>query len=142
MSFIDEHRDRFGGVEPICRALTEHDCPIDPSTYYHFKKRSPSARVVRDAELKALIARVHGENFGVYGVRKVWRELNRQGEAVARCTVERLMRDMGLSGSLPDVNDSAAEQQHDQQQPKTYCIGAIIHGHKSARIYRIDMADW
>jgi transposase InsO family protein len=117
VSFIDEHRDRFGGVEPICRVLSEHGCPIDPSTYYHFHKRPPSARSLRDAELRALIARVHSENFGVYGARKVWRELNRRGQVVARCTVERLMRELGLSGAVrgkkvritvPDPSDERA----------------------------------
>jgi HTH-like domain len=97
---LDEHRDRFGGVEPICTTLTAHGCSIDPSTYYHVKKRPPSARAVRDAELKELIARVHGENFGVYGVRKVWRELNRRGQRVARYTVERLMRGLGLEDAV------------------------------------------
>jgi putative transposase len=97
--FIDEHRDRFGGVEPICRVLTEHGCSIDPSTYYHFKKRPASARTVRDTQLKTLIVRVHSENFSVYGARKIWRELHRQGHDVARCTVERLMRELGLSGA-------------------------------------------
>ena len=100
MNFIDEHRDRFGGVEPICRTLTEHGCSIDPSTYHHFKKRPASARAVRDAELTALIAKVHAENYGVYGARKIWRELHRQGQAVARCTVERLMRQAGLAGAV------------------------------------------
>ncbi|MEW2160629.1 IS3 family transposase [Streptomyces sp. NPDC007189] len=97
MSFIDEHRDRFGGVEPICRVLTEHECKIAPSTYYAFKKRqaAPSARQLRDAELKELIRKVYDTSFRVYGARKVWRELNRQGHAVARCTVERLMASWG-----------------------------------------------
>ena len=67
MNFIDEYRDRFGGVEPICRALTEHGCSIDPSTYHHFKKRPPSARATRDAELTVLIRRIHADNYGVYG---------------------------------------------------------------------------
>lgn len=98
MKFIDEHRDRFGGVEPICRVLTAHGCSIDPSTYHRATRRPPSARAVRDGELKDLIARVHSENFGVYGVRKVWREINRRGETVARCTLQRLMRELGLSG--------------------------------------------
>ncbi|WP_372463342.1 IS3 family transposase [Actinospica acidithermotolerans] len=100
VSFIDEYRDRFGGVEPICRTLTAHGCSIDPSTYYHFKKRLPSARAVRDAELKQLITAVHEENYGVYGARKIWRELHRRGQAVARCTVERLMRELELSGAV------------------------------------------
>ena len=99
MSFIDEHRDRFGGVEPICTTLTAHGCSIDPSTYYKAKKRPPSARAVRDAQLKELISQVHAENYEVYGARKVWRELRRQGRDVARCTVERLMRELGLHGA-------------------------------------------
>jgi putative transposase len=100
VSFIDEHRDRFCGVEPICTTLTAHGCSIDPSTYYHFKTRRPSTRAVRDTQLKELISRVHGENYGVYGARKVWRELGRQGHTVARCTVERLMRELGLAGAV------------------------------------------
>jgi transposase InsO family protein len=100
VSFIDEHRDRFGGVEPICTVLTGHGARIDPSTYYKAKKRPPSARAVRDGELKELIMRVHAENFGVYGARKVWRELHRHGQVVARCTVERLMRELGLAGAV------------------------------------------
>jgi transposase InsO family protein len=100
VTFVDEHRDRFGGVEPICRTLTEHGCSIDPSTYHHYKKRPPSARTIRDGELSELITKVHEENYGVYGARKVWRELRRQGQDVARCTVERLMRELGLSGAV------------------------------------------
>ena len=92
IAYLDTHRDRFG-VEPICRVL-----PIAPSTYYDAKRRPPSARAVRDEELKAAIARVHRDNFGVYGARKVWRQLGREGIAVARCTVERLMADLGLEG--------------------------------------------
>ncbi|HEY8978148.1 MAG TPA: IS3 family transposase [Streptomyces sp.] len=102
VAFIDEHRDRFGGVEPICRTLTGHDCKIAPSTYYaHHKRRStPSARTVRDAELKEQITKVFEANYRVYGARKIWRELNRQGRAVARCTVERLMRELGITGAV------------------------------------------
>ncbi len=81
--------------------LTAHDCGIHPSTYYAFKKRLPSARSVRDAELTALIENIHEINYGVYGVRKVWAELKRRGHTdVARCTVARLMRDAGLSGAV------------------------------------------
>ena len=92
IAYIDEHRDRFG-VEPICEVL-----PIAPSTYYDARHRPPSARMLRDTELKAEIARVHAANFGVYGARKLWRQLRREGIDVARCTVERLMREMGLQG--------------------------------------------
>ena len=96
--FISEHKARFG-VEPICRVLTEHGCPIAPSTYYDAARRAPSARAVRDEQLKAAISRVHQDNFGVYGARKVWLALNREGIPVARCTVERLMRELGLHGA-------------------------------------------
>ncbi len=97
VSFIDEHREAHG-VEPICRKL-----PIAPSTYYEQKAREadPSrlpARSVRDAELRETIERVWKEHFGVYGARKVWRQLGREGIEVARCTVERLMRETGLQG--------------------------------------------
>ncbi|MFE6554021.1 IS3 family transposase [Streptomyces sp. NPDC057746] len=102
VTFIDEHRDRFGGVEPICRTLTEHDCKIAPSTYYAYRKRlaTPSARAVRDTELKERIRKVYTSNYRVYGARKIWRELNRQGHEVARCTVERLMRELGIQGAV------------------------------------------
>ena len=73
--------------------------PIAPSTYYDHINRQPSRRQVRDETLKAQIARVHAENYGVYGARKVWLALNREGIAVARCTVERLMAELGLSGA-------------------------------------------
>jgi putative transposase len=96
--FISDHRTRFG-VEPICRVLTEHGVPIAPSTYYDAIRRGPSARAARDEQLKAAISRVHGENYGVYGARKVWLALNREGTPVARCTVERLMRELGLHGA-------------------------------------------
>jgi transposase InsO family protein len=92
ITYIDEHRESFG-VEPICAHL-----PIAPSTYYEARERPPSARAVRDCELKEEISRVYAENFGVYGARKVWRQLNREGLDVARCTVERLMRGLGLEG--------------------------------------------
>jgi putative transposase len=91
-AYIDEHRDRFG-VEPICSVLQ-----FAPRTYYAIKARPPSARALRDAELKPLLARVHHNNFGVYGVDKVWAQLNREDVRVARCTVARLMRELGLRG--------------------------------------------
>jgi putative transposase len=96
--FTDGHKGRFG-VEPICRVLTQHGCPIAPSTYYDAKGRPPSARARRDEQLRAAITRVHQDNYGVYGARKVWLALNREGTPVARCTVERLMRELGLAGA-------------------------------------------
>jgi putative transposase len=92
IAYIDAHRDRFG-VEPICQVL-----PIAPSTYYAASRRPASARAVRDTKLKGEIARVHAEQFGVYGARKVWRQLHREGISVARCTVERLMGELHLQG--------------------------------------------
>ncbi len=95
--FIDEHRSHYG-VEPICSQL-----PIAPSTYYHHKARQKDpgkvpARHLRDQLLKPQIQRVWEENLRVYGARKVWRQLNREGIPIARYTVERLMREMGLRG--------------------------------------------
>jgi putative transposase len=74
--------------------------PIAPSTYYEQLNREPSRRQMRDEELKPEIARVHAANYGVYGARKVWLALNREGIAVARCTVERLMTQLGLTGAV------------------------------------------
>jgi putative transposase len=97
VSFIDAHRDEYG-VEPICAQL-----PIAPSQYYEHKARQVDPgrvppRQRRDAELLTEIQRVHAENFGVYGARKVWRQLGREDIEVARCTVERLMRSLGMQG--------------------------------------------
>jgi putative transposase len=96
--FISEHKEVFG-VEPICRVLTGHGCKIAPSTYYGAIARGRSARARREELLKEHIARVHAQNYGVYGARKVWLALNREGVRVARCTVERLMRGLGLAGA-------------------------------------------
>ncbi|MCK1403865.1 IS3 family transposase, partial [Bradyrhizobium sp. 76] len=99
IAFIEDHRGAHG-VEPICKVL-----PIAPSTYHAHvaKRRDParlSARARQDAALKTEVRRVFYQNFGVYGVRKVWRQLKREGFDVARCTVTRLMRDMGLQGVI------------------------------------------
>jgi len=95
--YIDDHRDQYG-VEPICKVL-----PIALSTYYDYKTREQdpdreSNRSMRDRHLEPEIQRVWKENFEVYGVRKVWRQMKREGFKVARCTVERLMRKRGLQG--------------------------------------------
>ncbi len=99
VSFIEEHRGVYG-VEPICAVV-----PIAPSTYYERRARQadptrvpPRAR--RDAALTPEIQRVWDENFQVYGARKVWKQLNREGVPVARCTVARLMRHLGLEGAV------------------------------------------
>jgi putative transposase len=98
VKFISGHKARFG-VEPICRVLSQHGCPIAPSTYYGAVSRPPSPRAARDERLRAAITRIHQANYGVYGARKVWLALNREGIPVARCTVERLMRELGLAGA-------------------------------------------
>ena len=90
--YIEAHRERFG-VEPICRTLQ-----FAPSSYYAARQRPPSARRQRDEALKPELQQAHAEHFGVYGTRKLWRQLQRQGTLVARCTVERLMRELGLAG--------------------------------------------
>ena len=97
IGFIDDHHGAYG-VEPICKLL-----PIAPSTFHaHAARRSDPAglpaRARRDVVLATDIQRVFDANFGVYGVRKVWRQLGREGKKVARCTVARLMRRMGLQG--------------------------------------------
>ena len=113
IAFIDGHREAHG-VESICKVL-----PIAPSTYHdHAAKRADPekqpARTKRDAALKGEIRRVFEENFRVYGVRKVWRQLKREGADVARCTVARLMQAMGLQGVIrgksikTTVSDKAA----------------------------------
>jgi putative transposase len=99
IAFIDDHRKQYG-VEPICRVL-----PIAPSTYHEraAQRRDPermSGRAKGDEMLKVEVKRVFDSNFGVYGVRKVWWQLLREGFLVARCTVERLMRKMGLKGVI------------------------------------------
>jgi len=99
VSFIDENRDEYG-VEPICSVL-----PIAPSTFYEQAARRTNPdllpdRAKRDREMKDLIDRVWRENFQVYGVRKIWRQLRREGHEVARCTVARLMRNLGLKGTI------------------------------------------
>jgi putative transposase len=94
---IDALRDRFG-VEPICRILG-----VPVSTYYARKTREqrlPSARRLREERLKVEIRRVFDANYQVYGARKIWRQLRREGISVARCTVERLMVALGLAGAV------------------------------------------
>jgi HTH-like domain len=110
---IDAHRERFG-VEPICRVLE-----VPTSTYYAHKAHQPSAREQRDAQLKAEIQRLWKENFEVYGARKLWRQLQREGIQIARCTVERLMGELGLQGVVrgkpkrTTVGDPQAERPAD-----------------------------
>src|SRR5437773_2688459 len=98
VAFIDQHRDTYG-VEPICRVL-----PIAPSTYFRHKSltRDPDRRCTRalsDDVLRGIIRAIWNENHQVYGPRKVWKQMGREGLRIARCRVRRLMREMGLIGA-------------------------------------------
>lgn len=97
VAFIDAYKRDFG-VEPICRVLRDHNLPIAPSTYYAAKSRPPSARQMSDEVRLEDVKRVHRENYGVYGVRKVWHALRREGVSIGRDQVARLMRRAGLRG--------------------------------------------
>ncbi|SMY05465.1 IS3 family transposase [Brevibacterium antiquum] len=101
VDFIDDNRDEFG-VEPIVRALKRTAARIAVSSYYAFKKREPSARALRDRELMILIGNVYEANYSCYGVRKMWKAINREYADrfgnIARCTIERLMRQLGIDG--------------------------------------------
>ena len=125
MEFIREHaghREDGGlrwGVEPICAVLTEHGLQVAPSTYYEHARKTPTARQRRDQHLLGEIRRVHAANYAVYGARKVWLQLNREGHPVARCTVERLMKAAGLHGAVrgkvkrTTIADPAADRARD-----------------------------
>jgi putative transposase len=100
VDYISQYKDQFG-VEPICTVLTEHGCPIAPSTYYDNRNRRPSKRDLRDAEVLDLIRAVRATRFGTrLGARKMWLQLRSQGHDVARCTVERLMATQGWVGTV------------------------------------------
>jgi len=103
--FIDMFKDYREGngllwrVEPICKVLSaEYGVSISKSGYYAFKSRKPSARALRDMRIKRAIQKIHDENYSCYGVRKVWRRMLKNGWYVARCTIERLMRELGIRG--------------------------------------------
>ena len=123
IAYIDDHRDRFG-VEPICKVL-----PIAPSVYYEHRARRADPtrcppRLHKDMALSLEVSRVHRENLGVYGARKVWLQLLREGLPVARCTVERLMRSQGLQGVRrgkriwTTIPDEAAQRPRDLVERK------------------------
>jgi transposase InsO family protein len=122
--FIDDHRTTYG-VEPICRVL-----PIAPSTYFRHKllDRDPSRRSVRavsDAVLRAILRQIYDENHRVYGPRKVWRQMGREGLRVARCRVRRLMRAMGLVGA----SRGRAWTTTTQSQPETPRPSDLVDRH-------------
>ena len=128
VTFVRDHagrRDPGGlrwGVEPIYAVLTEHGLSIAPSTYYEHVTLRPTARERSDSLLLDQIRRIHAENYSVYGARKVWLQLNREGIPAARCTVERLMRADGLRGAFrgtvkrTTIADPAADRAGDLVQ--------------------------
>ena len=116
LAFIDAHRDQYG-VESICKLL-----PIAPSRYYEHKARQRDPRRIparhqRDTELRGSIRRVWQENFRVYGARKVWKQLNRERIPVARCTVERLMRQEGIRGVVRGRRTRTTRPDAAQEKP-------------------------
>jgi putative transposase len=116
VEFVDSQREEHG-VQPVLEALKQTPAWIAPSTYYATKSRPESARAARDRELTGKIKRVHKDNYGVYGARKVWAELHRHGIDVARCTVERLMRESGLRGLLRDKSPRTTRPAAETDRP-------------------------
>lgn len=117
IAFVEENRDRrteglAWGVEPICAVL-----PIAPQTYYAARRRAPSARQLRDEGLEPELLRVWETNYAVYGAPKLWRQLNREGIRVARCTVERLMRRLGIRGAVRGGRRHTTRSDPAQERP-------------------------
>lgn len=136
ITFIDDHREAHG-VEPICRML-----PIAPSTYHdHVARRSDPAKLSalakRDQELKPEIERVFAENFEVYGARKVWRQMVREGFDVARCTVERLMADLGLHGVIRGKPIRTTVQDKAAPCPRDH-VNRVFHAPAPNRLWLSD----
>ena len=119
--------------------LTEHGCKIAPNTYCVAKKRPPSARSVRDEDLKGEILRVWGDNLEVYGADKVWTQLNREGIRVARCTVERLMRELGLSGARRGRADKVTTRFDERQHRPADLVERRISADEPNRLWVADL---
>jgi putative transposase len=139
IAFIDANRDNVSagltwGLEPICRALQ-----IAPSTIYAAKARPPSARAVRDAELIPQIRKVWGDNLQVYGADKVWDQLNKNGTAVARCTVERLMRQIGLQGCRRGRQWVVTTESDDSQHRPADLVDRDFHAAAPNRLWVADL---
>ena len=145
MRFIDDHKDRTDGgrrwgVESICRVLTAQDLPIAPATYYAAKTRPPSLRAVRDEQLKPVLVKVHAENYGVYGARKMQAALRRceHPVAIGRDQTARLMRELGLKGvrrgkfKRTTVADEAAPRPSD-------LVDRQFHADRPDRLWVVDL---
>src|SRR3954447_11788967 len=116
VAFVDSQQAEHG-VQPVLQALESTPAQIAPSTYYATKTRPACARTVRDSELTEMIKQIHQENYGVYGARKIRHELHRRGVPVARCTVERLMREAGLRGLLRDKSPRTTRPAAETSRP-------------------------
>ncbi len=133
VSYIDGHLDEFG-VEPICRVLQ-----LAPSTYYAAKSRPPSHRQLRDEELKPELERIWKENYRVYGRRKLWTQALREGLEVGRDRVERLMKDLGITGAVrgktkrTTISDPRAERPADPHLDCLCSQPAVGHGSDQGR---------
>jgi transposase InsO family protein len=142
VDFIDKHRDDYGG-EPICRVL-----PIAPSTYHRHRlqREKPVQRCERrkrDEELRPLIRKVWEESFGgVYGARKVWRQLQLDGVVVAKCTVERLMREMGLKGALRGRAFKVTTVPGESASRPEDLVERCFEASKPNELWVADMATW
>jgi putative transposase len=130
--YIDTHRDRFG-VEPICQTLA-----VAPSTYYASRSRPPSARAVKDAELKPRITEVHSGNFGVYGVRKVWHQLRREDVEVGRDHVGRLMAELGLCGVTRTKKVRTTTPAPESERPADL-VDRVFSAHAPDRLWVADL---
>jgi len=119
VAFVDPQKEQHG-VQPVLQALEDTPAQIAPSTYYAAKTRPASPRSIRDNTLTEKIEQIHADNYGVYGARKVWHELHRHGEPVARCTVERLMRAAGLRGLLRDKSPRTTRPAAETGPPVTW----------------------
>ena len=122
MTFIAEHKDRTDGglrwgVESICAVLTQHGCSIAPSTYYDARGRRPSVQEVSDERWKPIILTTWQKQRRVLGARKLWLRLRRDGHSIARCTVERLMRELGIAGVVRGKRKNPVDKDLRERRP-------------------------
>jgi putative transposase len=119
--------------------LSEHGLKIAPSTYYAAKKRAPSTRKLRDEALKVEIKRVYEENLVVYGADKIWTQLNREGHRVARCTIERLMRELGLSGARRGTTSTITTITGDDEGRPADLVARVFRAPAPNRLWVADL---
>lgn len=141
VAFIDDNRDEFS-VESIVRALRQSAARIAVSSYYAYKNRKPSTRAIRDAELSRVINEIYEANYSCYGVRKMWHSLNRDYAdrfgPVARCTVERLMRRLGIDGIRRKRKKPSTRSVHADQCPADL-VDRDFHAPAANRLWVADI---